>query len=91
MLLLRLHSLGILIAEFLRLTPAERVRGPAYSPKTGYRLVFEAPIKWFEKSEDHAFVTARHVGYPVSLAASPWGPDVQVPFGRARVSLAHLA
>ena len=44
----------------------------SYSPERGYRLVFEAPAKWLERIEDHAYVLARHIGYPVSLAASPW-------------------
>ena len=50
----------------------------SYSPDKGYHLKFEAPVKWLEKTEDHAFVSARHVGYPVSLAASPWRRGVYV-------------
>jgi hypothetical protein len=50
----------------------------SYSPETGYRLVFDTPIKWLEKSEDHAYVSTRSVGYPVSLAASPWRRGVLV-------------
>ena len=58
-----------------KLPPA---RIDSYSPEHGYRLVFEAPIKWLERTEDHAYVLARHSGYPVSLAASPWRRGVFV-------------
>lgn len=58
-----------------RLPPAKI---ESYSPENGYRLVFDAPFKWLEKSEDHAYVSTRSVGYPISLAASPWHRAVTV-------------
>ena len=42
------------------------------SPGGEYVLRFESPAEWLGKTETHAYVSARHVGYPVSLAASPW-------------------
>jgi hypothetical protein len=50
----------------------------SYSPGRGYRLVFETAFKWLHKTEDHAYVSNRSVGYPVSLAASPWRRGVLV-------------
>ena len=50
----------------------------SYSPETGYRLVFETPIKWLERIEDCAYVGARSVGYPVSLLAVPWRRNIVV-------------
>lgn len=50
----------------------------SYSPSIGYRLVFDSPITWLGKTEDHAFVSARHVGYPLSLAVTPWRRGVFV-------------
>ncbi|MDC4203702.1 MAG: hypothetical protein MPW14_08615 [Candidatus Manganitrophus sp.] len=50
----------------------------SYSSEHGYRLTFEIPFQWLEKTEDHAYISARHKGYPVSLAASPWRRGVFV-------------
>jgi hypothetical protein len=64
------------------LDPAQPTLPPAvvesFSPEYGYRLVFDAPFKWLEKTEDHAYVCTRSVGYPVSLAARPWRQAVMV-------------
>jgi hypothetical protein len=50
--------------------PAAIVEG--FTPGGEYVLRFEAPTEWLGKTETHAYVSARHVGYAVSLAASPW-------------------
>ena len=53
----------------------------AYDPADGYRLQFQIPFTWLGKTETEGRVSARHVGYPVSILASRWHRSVFV-YGR---------
>ena len=63
-----------------------------FVPGATYVLRFEAPILWLGKPETHATVAARHVGYPISLAAKPWQRRVTVvgQFGSGEAFIGEL-
>jgi len=50
----------------------------SFVPKATYLLRFETPVSWLDRAETHATVSARHVGYPVSLATLPWRRRITV-------------
>jgi hypothetical protein len=49
-----------------------------FVPEATYVLRFETPVSWLRRTETHAMISARHVGYPVSLAVRPWRRGVVV-------------
>ena len=71
------------------LPPAIVVR---FVPEATYVLRFETPVSWLDRTETHATVSARHVGYPVSLAAKPWRRRVTVAgqFGSGEAFIGEL-
>ena len=70
--------------------PAGKIE--SYTVDSGYLIRFETPFEWLKRTEDSAYFTARHRGYPISLLASRKHPRVfvQGEFGSGEAFIGEL-
>ena len=92
----RRAQLTILETGPLGLAPDQPYLPPAvverFVPEREYVLRFDTPVPWLERTETQATVSARFVGYPISLTMGPWHRHVTVTgqFGSGEAFLAEL-